>query len=55
MDKDASHLRVDEAASGAGTGSEPTVKLRRYVLISPCRDEANYMRETLDTVISQSI
>jgi glycosyltransferase involved in cell wall biosynthesis len=28
---------------------------RRYVLISPCRDEAEYMRHTLDTVIAQSI
>jgi biofilm PGA synthesis N-glycosyltransferase PgaC len=28
---------------------------RRYVLISPCRDEAAYMRQTLDTVIGQSI
>ena len=28
---------------------------RRYVLISPCRNEANYMRQTLDTVIAQSI
>jgi poly-beta-1,6-N-acetyl-D-glucosamine synthase len=27
----------------------------KYVLISPCRDEAKYMRETLDSVISQSI
>jgi glycosyltransferase involved in cell wall biosynthesis len=27
----------------------------RYVLISPCRDEAQYMRQTLDSVISQSI
>lgn len=26
-----------------------------YVLISPCRDEAAYMRETLDSVISQSV
>lgn len=26
-----------------------------YVLISPCRDEADYMRQTLDTVIAQSI
>ena len=26
-----------------------------YVLISPCRDEAAYMRETLDTVIAQSL
>ena len=26
-----------------------------YLLISPCRDEAAYMRETLDTVIAQSL
>lgn len=28
---------------------------RRYVLISPCRNEAAYMRQTLDTVIAQSV
>jgi glycosyltransferase involved in cell wall biosynthesis len=28
---------------------------RRYVLISPCRDEAAYMRQTLDSVIAQSV
>jgi biofilm PGA synthesis N-glycosyltransferase PgaC len=27
----------------------------KYLLISPCRDEAKYMRQTLDSVISQSI
>ena len=27
----------------------------RYVLISPCRDEANFMRRTLDSVVGQSI
>jgi biofilm PGA synthesis N-glycosyltransferase PgaC len=27
----------------------------RYVLISPCRDEADYMRQTLDSVITQSV
>ena len=27
----------------------------KYVLISPCRDEAKYMRDTLDSVIAQSI
>ena len=26
-----------------------------YVLISPCRDEAEYMRQTLDSVIGQSV
>ncbi|MFZ5523302.1 MAG: glycosyltransferase family 2 protein [Pseudomonadota bacterium] len=28
---------------------------KKYVLISPCRDEALYMRQTLDSVIAQSI
>ncbi len=32
-----------------------TKKNNRYVLISPCRDEALYMRQTLDTVIAQSV
>lgn len=27
---------------------------RRYVIISPCRNEADFMRQTLDTVIAQS-
>src|SRR5690242_2814587 len=27
----------------------------KYVLISPCRDEAHYIRATLDTVIAQSV
>src|ERR1700722_9211952 len=26
-----------------------------YLLISPCRDEAEYMKQTLDSVISQSV
>ena len=28
---------------------------RRYVLISPCRDEARYMRRTLDSVARQTV
>lgn len=28
---------------------------RRYVLISPCRNEANCMRQTLDSVLAQSV
>jgi biofilm PGA synthesis N-glycosyltransferase PgaC len=28
---------------------------RRYVLISPCRDEADFMERTLDSVVGQSI
>jgi poly-beta-1,6-N-acetyl-D-glucosamine synthase len=29
--------------------------MRRYVIISPCRNEAAFMRQTLDSVIGQSI
>ncbi len=28
---------------------------RRYLLISPCRDEAEYLRRTLDSVAAQSV
>jgi biofilm PGA synthesis N-glycosyltransferase PgaC len=28
---------------------------RRYLLISPCRDEARYMRRTLDSVARQTV
>ncbi|MEO8319195.1 MAG: glycosyltransferase family A protein, partial [Bradyrhizobium sp.] len=28
---------------------------RRYVLVSPCRDEAQYLRRTLDSVALQSV
>lgn len=28
---------------------------QRYVLVSPCRNEADFMRQTLDTVIAQSV
>src|SRR5271154_7136764 len=28
---------------------------RRYPLISPCRDEAQYLRRTLDSVAAQSV
>jgi hypothetical protein len=28
---------------------------RRYLLISPCRDEARYLRRTLDSVAAQSV
>src|SRR5262245_37549582 len=28
---------------------------RRYVLISPCRDEAQYLQRTLDSVAAQSV
>ena len=33
----------------------PNCRIGNYVLISPCRDEAKYMRETLDSVSNQSV
>jgi len=44
------------APAVAATGVDPAkFNHCRYLLISPCRDEAKYMRQTLDSVISQSI
>src|SRR5262249_1362569 len=46
------------ATTGAGiTENADLAKCRKgkYLLISPCRDEAGYMRETLDSVINQSV
>ena len=34
---------------------DPSVRDARYVLISPCRNEAAYMRETLETVLAQTL
>jgi poly-beta-1,6-N-acetyl-D-glucosamine synthase len=33
----------------------PSREPPKYVLISPCRDEAPYMRQTLDSVVGQSV
>src|SRR5690242_19963831 len=42
------------AETGPGIAS-PKVSSCKYVLISPCRDEAEHMVSTLDSVIAQSI
>jgi poly-beta-1,6-N-acetyl-D-glucosamine synthase len=42
----ASAARRPPSAAGIGPG---------YLLISPCRDEAQYMRETLDSIVAQSV
>lgn len=31
------------------------INKKKYVIISPCRNEAQYMRETLDSVLAQSV
>src|SRR5499426_2565113 len=28
---------------------------RSYLIVSPCRDEAQYMRQTLDSIVAQSV
>jgi biofilm PGA synthesis N-glycosyltransferase PgaC len=33
----------------------PPIPDRSYLLVSPCRDEAEYMRRTLDSVAAQSV
>ena len=35
--------------------SRAMISEKKYVLISPCRNEAIYMRQTLESVINQSI
>ncbi len=51
MGQEGNSLRCDLTPQ---TDARPTMN-RRYLLISPCRNEAAYMRQTLDTVIAQSI
>src|SRR5262249_5558667 len=46
---------VREYCSASLRGSEPVPAGRRYLLVSPCRDEAAYIRRTLDSVARQSI
>ena len=44
--------------SNVATSSNELLRVnpsRRYLLISPCRDEAQYLRRTLDSVAAQSV
>jgi hypothetical protein len=48
----------NEPGSHTATTDEgifPVQQSRRYLLISPCRDEARYLRRTLDSVAAQSL
>jgi len=54
------HISCSSLAATAEMGAIERADLPKYgngnyLLISPCRDEAKYMRETLDSVISQSL
>src|SRR3974390_2540480 len=47
---------ASRSSAGVRMGVDPTKSPhRQYLLILPCRDEAKYMRETLDSVVRQSI
>ncbi len=45
---------MNDAAELKERDSSALTRNGRYVLISPCRNEAEYMRQTLDTVVAQS-
>jgi poly-beta-1,6-N-acetyl-D-glucosamine synthase len=59
LERDAALDRGDSDQSDAALSApanEPSCEDgRSYVLISPCRDEAVYMRQTLDSVVAQSV
>src|ERR1700674_5271646 len=47
---------MDCAARGSTSPrGSAQIACRRYVLVSPCRDEAEHMRRTLESVIAQSV
>jgi poly-beta-1,6-N-acetyl-D-glucosamine synthase len=50
-------MRVGRYGTAATSPNEllPMSPSRRYLLISPCRDEAKYIRRTLDSVAAQSV
>src|SRR5579862_4378444 len=45
--------RAERTTTSQRAGSQ--IASRRYVLVSPCRDEAEHMRRTLESVIAQSV
>ena len=48
-------LQPGDTASPATSSNVHVTPPRRYLLISPCRDEAQYLRRTLDSVAAQSV
>src|SRR5687768_11001061 len=49
-------LQQLERAPGTKDGAEaPRASARRYLLVTPCRDEAKYARRTLDSVTQQTV
>lgn len=52
MKHDPNFVLTGSAAHGEPLGTKNS---RRYLLVSPCRDEAQYLRRTLDSVALQSV
>src|SRR6185503_11465116 len=60
VDGEPSHTNDLNALPHAGSTiadrvHQAPMRNRRYVLIAPCRDEAEHMRRTLDSVMAQSV
>ncbi|MBA3597200.1 MAG: glycosyltransferase [Methylibium sp.] len=55
IDRLMTHCGLVPAAADSHPSQSPGSMNRRYVLISPCRNEADFMRQTLDTVVAQSM
>lgn len=48
-------MTVDAPATGTSVPAAKPTPSRRYLLVTPCRDEAKYARRTLDSVVKQSV
>src|SRR4051812_47258893 len=46
---------TDRAAASSIESAVTRPYARRYLLVSPCRDEAKYARRTLDSIVRQSV
>ena len=46
---------TSDVSPGAAPAPTPSTPGRRYLLVTPCRDEAKYARRTLDSVTGQTV
>jgi poly-beta-1,6-N-acetyl-D-glucosamine synthase len=49
------HYAAQTSASTRSAPPDPSPSELRYVLVSPCRDESEHMRRTLDSVAAQTV
>src|SRR5688572_10738185 len=50
-----SRMSAQLSSNGTADASNPVAGSRRYLLVTPCRDEAKYARRTLDAIVNQTI